>query len=221
MKILLAEDDAVTRRLLAEGLRQDGHDVTAAMDGDAAWNAFIAAPAEVLVLDWQVPGLDGLALCRRIRETKAGQTAFVLMLTEPDSVEDVATAIDGADDYVVKPITREQLRFRVLIAERRLAADAARRDAEQQLEEARWTAGVSQAIVALQHEINNPLTALFSQLELAVDDLTPPEEYRAALEAALVQTRRIVAVMRRISAMREHRRVEYVPGVQMLDIPGE
>lgn len=219
MKILLAEDDAVTRRLITEALRREGHDVTAVADGEAALRAFAESPSEMLIVDWEMPKVDGLTLCNRIRETEAGRHAFLLMVTGRDSVADLAMAMAaGVDDYVVKPVA-DQLQFRVMIAERRLQADTARRVAEAQLEDARWKSGVSEAIVAMQHEINNPLAALLATLELAADDSAPPEEYKPAITTALAQTHRIVAVMRRIAAIRKHRSVEYVDGVPMLEIP--
>ena len=219
MRILLAEDDGVTRRLITEALRREGHEVTAVGDGEAAWRAFTAAPSEMVIVDWGMPKVDGLTLCNRIRETPAGRHAFLLMVTGRDSVADLAMAMAaGVDDYVVKPVA-DQLQFRVMIAERRLQADEARRQAEAQLEAARWKSGVSEAIVAMQHEINNPLAALLATLELAADDSAPPEEHKPAITTALAQTHRIVAVMRRIAAIRQHRSVQYVDGVPMLEIP--
>lgn len=220
MRVLLAEDDAVTRRLLAAALRQQGHEVEAVADGEAALQSFVASPARLVIVDWSMPGMDGLTLCQRIRETAEGRAAFVLMVTGRDTVADLAMAMAGGiDDYAVKPLMPEQLEFRVMIAERRLQADDARREVEAELEEARWKAGVTEAIVAMQHEINNPLAALYSTLELAMDEATPDEELRPSIAIAFAQTMRILGVMRRIGAIRRHRSVEYVPGVHMIDIP--
>lgn len=220
MKVLLVEDDAVTRHLMAHTLQREGHDVDAVGDGAAALDRFVDAPRELVIVDWGMPGMDGLTLCQKIRQTPGGQHAFVLMVTGRDSVADLASAMSGGvDDYVVKPVTPEHLIFRVVIAARRLQAEAARRQAEAELEEARWKAGVTDALVALQHEINNPLAALVATLELADADDAPAEEQRPAIAMALRQTHRIVALMRRIAAIRGPRSVEYVPGVRMLDIP--
>lgn len=220
MKIILAEDEPVTRRLLEQTLSSEGHQVAVAGDGEAAWQLFVKDPAPLLILDWQMPVVDGLELCRRIRAGEGGDTPFILMLTGRDASDDVVSAIDaGVDDYIVKPVSPQHLRVRVNIAERRIAADSARRVAEQQLEEARWRAGAGEAILALQHEINNPLAALLATLELATDAVATLDEKHAALDTSLTQTRRIASVMRRMSSMKAHRSVEYLPGVKMLELP--
>lgn len=220
MRILLADDDAVTRHLMGQVLRKDGHEVTAVADGRAAVEAHAADPFPLLVVDWQMPELDGLAVCRRIRAMERGGTAFLLMLTGRDSADDVAAALAaGVDDYLVKPASPEHVRLRLVIAERRIALDEARREMERELAEVRWKAGVGEAVTALQHEINNPLAALSAVLELAVYPDASPEEQGAALEQALAQTRRIADVVRRISAIRSHQSVEYVEGVRMIAVP--
>lgn len=219
MKVLLAEDDAVTRLMTAGVIRQCGHDVAVAVDGAEALELFLRDPAPVLVLDWQMPGMDGLEVCRRIRATPEGREAFVLMLSARDAIGDLTAAIDaGVDDYVAKPLSRDQIAFRLVIAERRAAINAARRRAEQELEEVRWAAGASDTIVALQHEINNPLAALLTTLELASEPGAPPAEQAQTIDTALQLTRRVVGVMRKVSELRQHRRTEYVPGVPMLDV---
>lgn len=222
MKILLAEDEPVTRRLIEQIASDSGHEVTAVGDGEAALATFMAERPPIVMLDWRMPKVDGLEVCRQVRATPDGRWAFILMLTGRDAPEDVVRAIDaGVDDYLIKPIPPGHLHARLLIAERRIAADAARRAAERELEDARWRAGVAETLAPMQHELNNPLAALLATLELATDERATPQEQLEALPQALRQTRRMVDIMRRISQLRQHRSIDYVAGVKMLDMSEE
>jgi CheY-like chemotaxis protein len=137
MDILIAEDDPVSRRLLEVTLQKWGHAVRAAADGTAAWEILSAEPAPPMaVLDWMMPGLDGPVLCRRIRATPRLAGTYVILLTARTERKDVVAGLEsGADDYVVKPFDRDELRARVNVGLRVLALQqslAARiRDLEQ------------------------------------------------------------------------------------------
>ena len=86
MEVILADDTALTRRLLQATLEQRGHTITAVADGAEAWLAFERSAPPLVVLDWQMPGLDGVEVCRRIRASSASRDVFVLMVTSRDSV---------------------------------------------------------------------------------------------------------------------------------------
>ncbi len=218
MKIVLAEDSESTRRLLQATLERGGHEVTAVGDGQAALDAFERERPALMVLDWQMPLLDGLEVCRRIRATEGGGTTFVLMVTSRGADGDLAIALDaGVDDYVMKPLTAEQLRARLVIAERRIAHAVAHRKAEAALAHAQRLAGIGETTVAVQHEVNNPLAALIAHVGLAAECEAGPE-LREHLEVITQQVRRIAAVMRRLSSLGEARSVEYTAGSRMLDL---
>lgn len=218
MKIVLAEDSAPTRRLLQATLERCGHEVTAVGDGQAALEGFERVSPALIVLDWQMPVMDGLDACRRLRALDGGDRVFVLMVTSRDADGDLATALDaGVDDYLMKPFTAEQLRARVAIAERRLRYAAAHRKAEEALAHAQWLAGIGEATVAIQHEVNNPLAALVAHVGLAaIEECTP--EVREHLDVITQQARRIALVMRRLSTLGDPRSVEYANGNRMIDL---
>ena len=114
--LLLAEDDQSVRESLERALRFEGYDVHAVTDGAQALEALITLEPEVIVLDVMMPGVDGLAACRRIREK--GIRTPVLMLTARHDVADRVAGLDaGADDYLVKPFDLEELlaRLRALV----------------------------------------------------------------------------------------------------------
>lgn len=114
--LLLAEDDQSVRESLERALRFEGYDVHAVTDGSEALEALLTMEPEVIVLDVMMPGIDGLAACRRIREK--GIRTPVLMLTARHDVADRVAGLDaGADDYLVKPFDLEELlaRLRALV----------------------------------------------------------------------------------------------------------
>jgi DNA-binding response OmpR family regulator len=219
MGVLLAVDDAPTREFLAGALRDLGYVVTIVIDGSDAWAAYQQLHVPLVLLDVDVSGLGGLDICRRIRAADPGRETFVVVCAGLHAQENLAAVLDaGADDYLAKPVTAEHLRARLAIAERRLADEAARRQAESELARARWLAGIGEMTIALQHEINNPLSALISHAELALLDAADRGERNEQIETILQQAQRIAEVVKRIGALRNPMSVEYLPGTSMIDL---
>jgi DNA-binding response OmpR family regulator len=120
MRILVAEDDAVSRRVLEAILERMGHECAVTADGDEAWARLAAGDGapEVLITDWMMPGLAGPDLCRKVRE-RYGESVYVVMLTALSGEAHVRAAMDaGADDFLTKPLDRNQLQMRLAVAER-------------------------------------------------------------------------------------------------------
>lgn len=115
MKILIAEDDPVIRRLLEVTLSGWGYEIQLACDGPTACNALEGHPSpQLALLDWMLPEIDGLEICRRIRSKPAGKAIYIILLTTKNRKEDVIAGLDnGADDYITKPFDREELRARL------------------------------------------------------------------------------------------------------------
>ena len=115
MRALIADDDRATTEILSKTLQQWNITVTVAHDGNAVWDRLGAGDRPSLaILDWMMPGVDGLELCRRIRQNASLASMYVILLTGRDSRADVVAGLDsGADDYVVKPFDVEELRARV------------------------------------------------------------------------------------------------------------
>ncbi len=115
MKILIAEDDPVSRRLLEAKLVKWGYDVVVTCDGDEAWQALQAEDAPRLaILDWMMPGTDGVEVCRWMRKEATDVYTYIILLTALQRDEDLITGMEaGADDYITKPFKANELRVRL------------------------------------------------------------------------------------------------------------
>jgi CheY-like chemotaxis protein len=220
MQVLLADDDEFMRLLIGEVLARQGHEVEAVADGDAAWVAWERTRPPLVLLDWQMPGQDGIEVARRIRAAEGARpTTFVIIVTAHDPGDGLDTVLDaGADDYLTKPMTPDELRARLAIAMRRIAQEQARRTAEEALARAQWLAGIGETALAIQHEINNPLAALLGNAALVEARIVRPEEYEQTVAIIAEQARRIAAVVKRLASLREPRTVEYLEGAKMIDL---
>jgi CheY-like chemotaxis protein len=120
MKILIAEDDFVSVKVLQLTLEHEGHTVTIAGNGEEAWNAYDSDPVRVIVSDWMMPGVDGLDFCRRVRNRpKTDYTYFILLTAINTGRENLRRAMDaGVDDFLSKPLDREVISMRLRVAER-------------------------------------------------------------------------------------------------------
>jgi len=121
-KILLVDDDERLTRVLDDWLTAEKHELEILADGRAGLERAIQADFDVLILDWSMPGLAGVDVCRQYKE--AGGKAKIIMLTGKTAVRDRVTGLDaGADDYLTKPFNPEELSARVRALTRRSAAE--------------------------------------------------------------------------------------------------
>jgi DNA-binding response OmpR family regulator len=134
MKVLIADDDRVIRRILEAALTEWGYGAVAVADGRAAWDVLQAPDApRFAILDWLMPGLDGLEVCRRARELPTRLPPYLLLLTVRDSRPDIVAGLQGgADDYMTKPFDHNELHarlqtgLRILRLQEELAAELRR-----------------------------------------------------------------------------------------------
>ncbi len=120
VRILLADDDEVSRHILKATLSRWGFDVVTAVDGEQAWQILEGADTPRLaILDWMMPGMDGVDVCRKVREQLTGPYIYMLLLTSKREKEDIVSGMAaGADDYVSKPFDPQELRMRLKAGER-------------------------------------------------------------------------------------------------------
>ena len=151
MRILIADDDRVSRRLLEARLLKDGHEVIVTEQGDQAWQTLHRDPTIPLaILDWNMPGLTGPEICARMRQTKTDQPTYVILLTSRDTREDIVSGLQaGANDYVTKPFDFDELRARVQVGERVLQLQKALADRVRELEEALANVKILQGLLPI------------------------------------------------------------------------
>jgi DNA-binding response OmpR family regulator len=114
-RVLIAEDDAMFRKILSSWLESWGYQVTVAEDGAKAWEILQCEPApQLLILDWMMPELNGIELCGLIREREKSPYQYILLVTAKDDKQDLIRGLEaGADDYLPKPFDKNELRARM------------------------------------------------------------------------------------------------------------
>jgi len=119
MKILIAEDDLISCRILEKNLRNWGYDVTLAKRGEAAWEAFKDEDLRMAILDWMMPGMEGVELCKKIRRRKRNKYTYIILLSAKDRKQDIISGLSsGADDYMTKPVNFLELKARLKTGKR-------------------------------------------------------------------------------------------------------
>lgn len=120
MRVLIAEDDHISRSLLEMALKKWGHEVTPYHDGSSAYSALLLEGApQLAILDWMMPGKDGVDICRALRAEHPGANFYIILLTARRSKEDLVEGLEsGADDFVTKPFNHAELRARVGVGAR-------------------------------------------------------------------------------------------------------
>jgi CheY-like chemotaxis protein len=135
-RILIADDDAISSRVLEVTLKQWGYEVTVTRDGLAAWEALQSEDApKIAILDWMMPGLEGPEVCRRARALARAVPTYIILLTAKGKSDDIVAGLgSGADDYVTKPFDRAELRSRIGVGERVVALQQGLADRVRDLE---------------------------------------------------------------------------------------
>ncbi|MGB3224176.1 MAG: response regulator [Desulforhopalus sp.] len=138
MKILIAEDEFTTRMMVQVSLENWGYRVESVTNGEEAW-AKLQKPdaANIAILDWEMPGIDGVEVCRRVKEMGSENPPYVILLTARDSKTDIIRGFDaGADDYMTKPFNNDELRARTRVAEKLVRTQSSLSESVNELREA-------------------------------------------------------------------------------------
>jgi signal transduction histidine kinase len=210
MKVLVAEDEAVSRHLLQSYLRQWGHEVVLAADGAEAWRLFHQGAYPLVLSDWVMPEMDGLELIRRIRARPAGAYVYIILLTAKTEKQDVIAGMEaGANDFVSKPFDQGELRARLRAGERIIELEQtlaeqnrALREAQAALVQTEKLASLGQLAAGIAHEINNPIAYVANNLAVLRRDVpaviqlldayrSGRELLRAAAPDLLAETQRL------------------------------
>ena len=151
MKILIAEDDLTTRRMLQGVLTRWGYTVTVAANGQEAWQQLNQPDCPRLaILDWMMPELDGIEVCRRVRQMNSTLPWYLILLTTKKETQDIVLGLDaGADDYLTKPFERAELQARVKVGQRVLNLQSTLAQRVQELQAALTEIKTLQGIVPI------------------------------------------------------------------------
>ncbi|MCK5339748.1 MAG: response regulator transcription factor, partial [Desulfobulbaceae bacterium] len=161
MKILIAEDDLTSSLMLKAILKKWGHEIVSAADGEKAWALLQQTDApQLAILDWMMPGIDGVTLCRRLKAKDRTTHIYIILLTSKGDQQHIIEGLEaGADDYIIKPYNNEELRARINVGKRIL-------DLQDRLKEREKLQGVLEMAGAVCHEINQPLQAVSGWSEI-------------------------------------------------------
>ncbi len=138
MKVLVADDDPLSAKVLRSIIERAGHECTVVGDGDSAWRIATGEdPPRVMFLDWIMPGIEGLELCRRIRALERDDYIYVVIISARAKHRDIALGYQaGADDFITKPFRPQEMTSRLRVAERVIGAHAPKQTFDSALEEA-------------------------------------------------------------------------------------
>ena len=194
MKILIAEDDFVSRLLVKKAVEKIGHDVLEAEDGKIALELFLEHKPDMIISDWMMPEMDGIELCQKIRASDKKTYSYIILLTAKDKMTDLVEVFEaGADDYIIKPFKPDELRSRIKNGERIIKLEGEHHDLQKELVgknnkldktlarlkttqsqilQAEKMASIGQLAAGVAHEINNHIGFISSNLDALNDYMT-------------------------------------------------
>ena len=198
MKILIAEDDYVSRLLVKKTVEKIGHDIIEAENGSLAWQIFLEQEPEMIISDWMMPEMDGITLCQRIRASGKKTYSYIILLTAKDRTTDLVEVFDaGADDYIIKPFKPDELRSRIKTGERIVQLERRHHQLQEELilqnskldatlKELKTTQGrilqsekmasIGRLAAGMAHEINTPIGFIGSNLDALKDYMGDVDE---------------------------------------------
>lgn len=212
LRILIAEDDATSQELLKLNLESWGYQVVACDDGGQALQAMseLGSP-RLAVLDWMMPELSGVDVCRLVRELDHGRLIYIILLTAKNQREDLLEGLEaGADDYVTKPFDRQELKARLQVGARVV-------ELQGKLMEAEKSRVLAETAGAASHEINQPLTIALGKLDLLMMKMGDESPFVKDVDAIQNAVHRIEEIVRKMGSARKYVTKPYIQGIDIVD----
>lgn len=213
MRILIAEDDRISRRLLERKLASWGYEVVSCSNGAEAWQALHRDDAPSLaILNWMMPGMDGVEVCKEIRKQKHPGYTYIILLTARDRKRDIVEGIEaGADDYVTKPFNPHELKVRIRAGRRILEMQA-------ELMQREKLRGVLEMAGATCHEFNQPMQVISGYCELLLKQVPKSSQVYDQVAKILDAVDSMIKVTRKLQSITRYETREYIKGSMIIDI---
>lgn len=213
MRVLIADDDMLTRRILLRLLDKWGYTTIAAGEGKTAWEILNSSEKpDLAILDWDMPGKSGPEICKDLRKTDPSGITYLILLTVKNLREDIISGMEaGADDYIVKPFDFEEFRVRVQAGERiiRLQKAVTENEKMQSLLE---LAG------AICHELNQPFQVISGYAEVSLLSLSKDNPLYENIQVIKEQVDKMGKITKKLMKITKYETLEYLPGKRILDI---
>ena len=214
MKILIAEDNLTTRRILETILIKWNYEVVSACDGNEAWEKLQEKdPPQLIILDWMMPGINGVEICRKLRQRDTAEPMYIILLTARDDKNDIVEGLGaGADDYIAKPFDKDELRARI---------DVGRRVVELQkaLLEKEKLQVIFEMTGAICHELSQPMQAISGNSELMLMNLQKDNPLYKHVETIKEQVDRMGDITRKLKRVTRYKTKNYINS-KIIDIDG-
>ena len=213
MKILIAEDDAVSRRLLERKLVMWGYQVITCSSGTEAQQVLEREDSPKLaILNWMMPGVDGVQICREVRKQQRKDYIYIVLLTARDQKEDIVEGIEaGADDYVTKPFNPHELKVRVRAGRRIL-------DMHNELMQREKLLGVVEMAGATCHEFNQPMQVISGYTELVLKQVPQSGTLHDEMLKIKDATETMAQITSKLQSITRYETREYFDGIKIIDI---
>jgi DNA-binding response OmpR family regulator len=218
-KILVVDDDAYIRRILERRLSGLGYTVLLSEDGEKGLSLAKEHSPDLIVSDWMMPKMDGLELCKRVKEDLKLRYSYFIILTAKDTEDDKIEGIEkGADDFLTKPFNDRELVTRIRAGLRISAL-------QKELIALQHTRAITELAITTGHEINNPLGIVMLSLQLMErkNDSAPIREIRKEIETCMENGKRIAEIVRKLSRLQVPQMKPYLKNsdIDMIDLTGD
>jgi diguanylate cyclase (GGDEF)-like protein len=210
--VLVVDDEPVIRMILQRSLSSAGYKVLLAEDGESCLEILKREEPEVLILDWILPNMDGMDVCRKVREDQLAKPPYIIVMTIIRGAKSRIHALNtGADDYASKPIDVDELLARVRVGMR---IEALKR----QIARAEKLEGVMQMAGAVAHELSQPLTALMGLADLALMRMDASDQNYRHIAQIVELAQRLGDLVKKIGSIMKYETMDYVGHTKIVDI---
>jgi CheY-like chemotaxis protein len=237
--LLLVDDEKMNLKILETVLRRGGYQFFEVESGEAALKILEKENIDLILLDLMMPGMDGYQTLERIKKNPCTNFIPIIIASALKESIDVEKGLElGANDYFTKPLSDDDRRFQLPLKVRNLVKMKKMQDelsilnnelrkTQEKLIEKEKEAAVVEMAGAASHELNQPLTAIMGNLQLAITKLSPDDPIAEKLNRVLNQVERMVEIVKKIGQITRYRTKKYAENVQIVDInnaseqPGE